>query len=78
MPGSPQCWGRLKAVGASFLWMVASAGSGELLFTPRIAAQYGSALLWALLVIDGFQRLPGPRNWALWIIIVLQLVVVAG
>jgi hypothetical protein len=29
--------------------MVAAAGSGELLFTPRIATQYGHALLWALL-----------------------------
>jgi Mn2+/Fe2+ NRAMP family transporter len=29
--------------------MVSAAGSGELLFTPRIGAQYGYALLWALL-----------------------------
>jgi len=30
--------------------MVSAAGSGELLFTPRIGAQYGYALVWALLV----------------------------
>jgi Mn2+/Fe2+ NRAMP family transporter len=29
--------------------MLSAAGSGELLFTPRIAAFYGYSLLWALL-----------------------------
>jgi len=29
--------------------MLSAAGSGELLFTPRIAALYGYSLLWALL-----------------------------
>jgi Mn2+/Fe2+ NRAMP family transporter len=80
--------------------MVAAAGSGELLFTPRVAAQYGYTLLWALLaavalkwfinrevgryavctgasIIDGFGRLPGPRSWAVWVILVPQLVVAA-
>jgi Mn2+/Fe2+ NRAMP family transporter len=40
---------RLKWVGPGFLWMVSAAGSGELLFTPRVGALYGYALLWALL-----------------------------
>jgi Mn2+/Fe2+ NRAMP family transporter len=80
--------------------MVSAAGSGELLFTPRVGAQYGYALLWALLaavalkwfinreigryavctgatVLDGFATLPGPVNWAVWIIVVPQLVVAA-
>jgi Mn2+/Fe2+ NRAMP family transporter len=30
--------------------MVSAAGSGELLFTPRVGAQYGYALVWALLL----------------------------
>jgi hypothetical protein len=29
--------------------MVSAAGSGELLFTPRIGSMYGYALLWAML-----------------------------
>lgn len=29
--------------------MVSAAGSGELLFTPRIRAMYGYSLLWAML-----------------------------
>lgn len=40
---------RLAWLGPSFLWMLSAAGSGELLFTPRVAAQYGYTLLWALL-----------------------------
>jgi Mn2+/Fe2+ NRAMP family transporter len=78
--------------------MVSAAGSGELLFTPRIGALYGYALAWALVVavglkwlvnreigryavctgtsiLEGFARLPGPRNWAIWIIVVPQLLV---
>lgn len=80
--------------------MVSAAGSGELLFTPRIGSQYGYALLWALLaavllkwfinreigryavctgatVLGGFATLPGPANWAVWIIVIPQLVVAA-
>jgi Mn2+/Fe2+ NRAMP family transporter len=87
-----------KWLGPGFLWMVSAAGSGELLFTPRVGALYGYTLLWALLaavmlkffinreigrfavctgssVIDGFAHLPGPRNWALWIILVPQIFV---
>lgn len=100
MKDAPRGWARFAAIGPGFLWMVSAAGSGELLFTPRVGAQYGYALLWALLaavilkwfinreigrfavctgwnVIEGFARLPlpGPRHWALWIILVPQLFV---
>lgn len=40
---------RFKWLGPAFIWMLSAAGSGELLFTPRIAAQYGYTLIWALL-----------------------------
>jgi Mn2+/Fe2+ NRAMP family transporter len=78
--------------------MVSASGSGELLFTPRVGALYGYALVWALFaavllkwvinrevgryavcagvsVLAGFARLPGPRQWALWLILVPQLLV---
>jgi len=78
--------------------MVSAAGSGELLFTPRIGALYGYTLLWALLgavvfkwfinrevgrftvctgkaILDGFNTIPGPKSWAVWIILVPQLFV---
>ena len=101
IPEPPSGFNRLKEIGPGFLWMVSAAGSGELLFTPRVAAQYGYALLWALLaavilkwfinrevgrfavctggsVLEGFKRLPGPKNWAVWLIVVPQLVVAAA
>src|SRR5918992_2336950 len=94
----PRGWHRLAWLGPGFLWMVSAAGSGELLFTPRVGALYGYALLWALIsavvlkwfinreigrfavatggsLLEGFSRLPGPRNWALWLILVPQLLV---
>jgi Mn2+/Fe2+ NRAMP family transporter len=49
IPQAPEGWERFKWLGPSFLWMLSAAGSGELLFTPRIAALYGYSLLWALL-----------------------------
>ncbi len=75
--------------------MVSAAGSGELLFTPRIGSMYGYALVWALLaavsvkwfinreigrfavctgkpILEGFATLPGPRGWALWVVLVPQ------
>ncbi len=81
--------------------MVSAAGSGELLFTPRVGSQYGYALLWALLaavtlkwfinreigryavctgstILDGFATLPGPSHWAVWLIVLPQLVVAAA
>jgi Mn2+/Fe2+ NRAMP family transporter len=94
----PRGWRHLLWLGPGFLWMVSAAGSGELLFTPRVGALYGYALLWALLaaamlkwfinreigrftvctgvtILEGYQRLPGPRNWALWLILLPQAVV---
>ena len=98
IPEPPRGTRRLRMIGPGFLWMVSAAGSGELLFTPRMGALYGYALLWALIaavcmkwfinrevgrwavctgrsIIDGFASLPGPRNWALWLILVPQLFV---
>jgi Mn2+/Fe2+ NRAMP family transporter len=89
---------KFKLLGPGFLWMVSAAGSGELLFTPRIGALYGYTLLWAMIaavalkwsinreigryavctgrsVIDGFADLPGPKNWAIFVILVPQLFV---
>lgn len=97
-PQPPRGWQRLAWLGPGFLWMVSAAGSGELLFTPRIASLYGYTLLWALLLavvlkwvvnreigrftvctgerlLDGFAALPGPRGWALWLLLVPQLAV---
>ncbi|MEA5602355.1 Nramp family divalent metal transporter [Nostoc sp. UHCC 0252] len=98
IPDSPKGWDNLKWLGPSFLWMLSAAGSGELLFTPRIAALYGYTLLWALLaavvlkwfingevgrfsvctgatILEGFKQLPGPKNWAIWLILLPQIVV---
>lgn len=98
IPQPPQSKDQLKWLGPSFIWMLSAAGSGELLFTPRIAALYGYALLWALLaavilkwfinrevgrftvctgatILEGFKRLPGPKNWAVWLILVPQFAV---
>ncbi|MGC1306242.1 MAG: Nramp family divalent metal transporter [Phormidesmis sp.] len=98
VPPAPAGWSRLKWLGPGFLWMLSSAGSGELLFTPRIASLYGYTLLWALLLavalkwfinrevgrfavctgatmLEGFKELPGPKNWAVWLILVPQLFV---
>lgn len=98
IPQPPKGREQLKWLGPSFIWMLSAAGSGELLFTPRIAALYGYALLWALLaavvlkwfinrevgrftvctgatILEGFQQIPGPKNWAVWLILVPQLAV---
>lgn len=98
VPQPPQGWNQLKWLGPSFIWMLSAAGSGELLFTPRIAALYGYELLWALLaavilkwfingevgrftvctgatILEGFEQLPGPKNWAVWLILLPQFVV---
>lgn len=89
---------KIKWLGPGFLWMVSAAGSGEILFTPRVGALYGYTLVWAMLtavmlkwfinreigrytvctgktVIDGFAGLPGPKNWALYLILVPQIFV---
>ena len=98
VPEAPRGLRRAAWLGPGFLWMVSAAGSGELLFTPRIGALYGYALLWALLaaiamkwfinrevgrwavctgtsIVEGLRRLPGPRGWALYLILVPQLAV---
>ncbi|MBW4481506.1 MAG: Nramp family divalent metal transporter [Tildeniella torsiva UHER 1998/13D] len=98
IPNPPEGKDWLKWLGPSFIWMLSAAGSGELLFTPRVAALYGYALLWALVaavvlkwfinrevgrftvctgitILEGFKRLPGPKNWAIWLILVPQFVV---
>lgn len=49
IPASPSGWKRFLWLGPSFLWMLSAAGSGEVLFTPRIASLYGYSLIWALL-----------------------------
>ena len=49
IPEPPAGRARLRWIGPGFLWMASAAGSGELLFTPRIGALYGYALVWALL-----------------------------
>ncbi|MBD2459750.1 Nramp family divalent metal transporter [Oscillatoria sp. FACHB-1407] len=95
IPAPPKGWQRFLWLGPSFLWMLSAAGSGELLFTPRVAALYGYSLLWALLaavalkwfinrevgrftvctgatILEGFKQLPGPRNWAIWLILIPQ------
>lgn len=98
VPEPPRGWRRLVWLGPGFLWMVSATGSGEMLFTPRVAAFYGYSLLWALLaaialkwfinrevgrfsvctgatILEGFKQLPGPKNWALWLILAPQLFV---
>lgn len=98
IPQPPQGWNQLQWLGPSFIWMLSAAGSGELLFTPRVAALYGYTLLWALLaavilkwfinrevgrftvctgatILEGFEQLPGPKNWAVWLILVPQFAV---
>ncbi|MBW4518046.1 MAG: Nramp family divalent metal transporter [Timaviella obliquedivisa GSE-PSE-MK23-08B] len=49
IPPPPHGTEQLNWLGPGFIWMLSAAGSGELLFTPRIAALYGYTLLWALL-----------------------------
>src|SRR5688500_4622235 len=98
IPSPPQGWARAAWLGPGFLWMVSAAGSGELLFTPRIGAMHGYSLLWAMVIaiafkwcinrevgrfavctgeslLQGFGRLPGPRGWAIWLILVPQVLV---
>lgn len=89
---------KIQWLGPGFLWMVSAAGSGEILFTPRVGALYGYVLMWAMLaavilkwfinreigrytvctgktIIDGFAELPGPKNWAIYLILIPQIFV---
>jgi Mn2+/Fe2+ NRAMP family transporter len=47
---APEGKRRFKWLGPAFIWMLSAAGSGEVLFTPRIASRYGYALVWALVL----------------------------
>jgi Mn2+/Fe2+ NRAMP family transporter len=98
IPTPPSGKEKIRWLGPGFLWMVSAAGSGELLFTPRVGSLYGYALIWAMLaavtlkwfinreigrytvctgatVIDGFSKIPGPKNWPLFVILIPQLFV---
>jgi Mn2+/Fe2+ NRAMP family transporter len=46
---APRGFQRIRWLGPGLLWMVAAAGSGELLFTPIVASKHGYTLLWALI-----------------------------
>jgi Mn2+/Fe2+ NRAMP family transporter len=48
VPSPPKGRAKFKWLGPGFLWMVSAAGSGELLFSPRVGSMYGYTLLWAL------------------------------
>ncbi|HEY0355902.1 MAG TPA: Nramp family divalent metal transporter [Flavisolibacter sp.] len=48
VPSPPKGRQVFKWLGPGFLWMVSAAGSGELLFSPRVGSMYGYTLLWAL------------------------------
>ena len=48
IPPPPKGKAIIQWLGPGFLWMVSAAGSGELLFTPRVGSLYGYSLLWAL------------------------------
>lgn len=49
----PTRWNSLRWLGPGLLWMVASVGSGSVLFTPRIGSRYRFDLLWIAL-LGGF------------------------
>lgn len=42
---------RFRWYGPGLLWMVASVGSGSVLFTPRVGSRYGYDLLWMVFLI---------------------------
>lgn len=50
VPDPPTGRDRLRYIGPGVLWALAALATGELLFTPRIGAQYGYTLLWALVL----------------------------
>ncbi|MFY1636234.1 Nramp family divalent metal transporter [Solwaraspora sp. WMMB335] len=98
VPHPPTGWRRFRYIGPGILWALAALATGELLFTPRVGAQYGYTLMWALVAVlalklfvtreigrysvvtgrrllTGLAGLPGPRGWAIWVILLPQLVV---
>ena len=85
---------KLRFMGPGVVLAGLAIGSGELIFTPRSAAQYGFTLLWVAVltivykaafsealarltiasgddVFRAFDRLPGPRHWAQYVIILV-------
>lgn len=48
VPEAPKGLNILKWVGPGIIWSVSAIATGELLFTPRVAAQYGYTVLWVL------------------------------
>ncbi|GAB7046650.1 hypothetical protein JCM9534A_17760 [Catenuloplanes indicus JCM 9534] len=50
IPDPPTGRDRLRYIGPGVLWALAALATGKLLFTPRVGAQYGYALLWALVL----------------------------
>lgn len=48
---APRGRDRLPWYGPGFIWIVASIGSGNVLFTPRVGSRYEYALLWAALLV---------------------------
>lgn len=96
VPRPPRGLDRVRWWGPGILWAMSAVGSGSVLFTPRVGAEHGYALLWLLwgvallmwvmireagrfavltgrTLLDGFSTLPGPRNWAVWVVLVPQL-----
>lgn len=49
IPSPPKGINTLKWLGPGILWMVSAAGSGELLFSPRVGSLYGYSLIWAMI-----------------------------
>lgn len=96
VPEPPRGLDRVRWWGPGLLWAMSAVGSGSVLFTPRVGAEHGYALLWLLwgvallmwimireagrfavltgrTLLDGFSTLPGPRSWAVWVVLVPQL-----
>lgn len=55
IPAPPVGKDKLKWLGPGFLWMVSAAGSGELLFSPRVGSLYGYTLVWAMIAAVVFK-----------------------
>lgn len=55
VPPPPRGVSRLEWYGPALLWMLASVGSGSVLFTPRVGSRYGYELLWIALVVVVFR-----------------------
>lgn len=101
LPPVPTGWNKARWYGPGLLWMLSAVGTGSILFTPRVAAEYEYQLLWLLLLVvffmwvmiremarysivtgqtmlDGMYALPGPRGWAVWFILLPQLMAAAA